>query len=75
MRHLLSTEDLGRSNAIRILDTAEEMAAVGEREVKKLPTLRGRTVVNLFFEASTRTRSSFENAGMWMSADVINGSG
>ena len=72
MRHLLSTEDLSLHNAIRILDTAEEMAAVGEREVKKLPALRGRTVVNLFFEDSTRTRSSFEIAGKWMSADTIN---
>ena len=62
MKHLLSTEDLSRANAIRILDTAEEMAAVGDREVKKLPALRGRTVVNLFFEDSTRTRISFEAA-------------
>ena len=72
MRHLLSTEDLSLHNAIRILDTAEEMAAVGEREVKKLPALRGRTVVNLFFEDSTRTRISFEVAAKRLSADVIN---
>src|SRR6478752_9790927 len=72
MRHLLSTEDLSLHNAIRILDTAEEMAAVGEREVKKLPALRGRTVVNLFFEDSTRTRISFEAAAKRLSADVIN---
>ncbi|WP_434612257.1 aspartate carbamoyltransferase catalytic subunit [Arthrobacter sp. A5] len=72
MRHLLSTQDLSLSNAIRILDTAEEMAAVGEREVKKLPALRGRTVVNLFFEDSTRTRISFEAAAKRLSADVIN---
>ena len=72
MKHLLSTEDLSLSNAIRILDTAEEMAAVGEREVKKLPALRGRTVVNLFFEDSTRTRISFEAAAKRLSADVIN---
>src|SRR6478735_9489010 len=71
MRHLLSTEDLSLHNAIRILDTAEEMAAVGEREVKKLPALRGRTVVNLFFEDSTRTRISFEAAAKRLSADVI----
>ena len=72
MRHLLSTEDLSLRDAIRILDTAEEMAAVGEREVKKLPALRGRTVVNLFFEDSTRTRISFEAAAKRLSADVIN---
>src|SRR5688500_2893427 len=71
MRHLLSTEDLDKSDAIRILDTAEEMAAVSEREVKKLPTLRGKTVVNLFFEDSTRTRISFEAAAKRLSADVI----
>jgi aspartate carbamoyltransferase catalytic subunit len=72
MRHLLSTEDLDKADAIRILDTAEEMAAVSEREVKKLPVLRGRTVVNLFFEDSTRTRISFEAAAKRLSADVIN---
>src|SRR6195952_3202010 len=72
MRHLLSTEDLSLHDAVRILDTAEEMAAVGEREVKKLPALRGRTVVNLFFEDSTRTRISFEAAAKRLSADVIN---
>ena len=55
-----------------ILDLAEEMAQVLHRPVKKLPALRGRTVVNLFFEDSTRTRSSFEIAGKWLSADVIN---
>jgi len=68
MKHLLSTEDLSYANAIRILDTAEEMAAVGEREVKKLPALRGRTVVNLFFEDSTRTRISFEAAAKRLSS-------
>ena len=72
MRHLLSTEDLGKDDAVRILDTAEEMAAVSDREVKKLPVLRGRTVVNLFFEDSTRTRISFEAAAKRLSADVIN---
>ncbi|WP_028278648.1 aspartate carbamoyltransferase catalytic subunit [Arthrobacter sp. H5] len=72
MKHLLSTTDLSRGDAILILDTAEEMAAVGEREVKKLPALRGRTVVNLFFEDSTRTRISFEAAAKRLSADVIN---
>ncbi|GAA1132882.1 aspartate carbamoyltransferase catalytic subunit [Arthrobacter flavus] len=71
MRHLLSTRDLSRRDAIRILDVAEEMSAVGEREIKKLPALRGRTVVNLFFEDSTRTRISFEAAAKRLSADVI----
>ncbi len=72
MKHLLSTENLSLFDAIRVLDTAEEMSAVGEREVKKLPALRGRTVVNLFFEDSTRTRISFEAAAKRLSADVIN---
>lgn len=72
MKHLLSTKDLTRENAINILDVAEEMAAVSQREVKKLPALRGRTVVNLFFEDSTRTRISFEAAAKRLSADVIN---
>lgn len=72
MRHLLSTRDLGRDEAIAILDVAEDMADVAKREVKKLPTLRGKTVVNLFFEDSTRTRISFEAAAKRLSADVIN---
>ena len=72
MRHLLSAADLDRNEAGAILDTAERMHAIQTREVKKLPPLRGRTVVNLFFEDSTRTRSSFEIAGKWLSADVIN---
>jgi len=72
MRHLLSTRDLTRDEAIAILDVAEDMAEVQTREVKKLPTLRGRTVVNLFFEDSTRTRISFEAAAKRLSADVIN---
>ncbi|MFB2583922.1 aspartate carbamoyltransferase catalytic subunit [Herbiconiux liukaitaii] len=71
MRHLLSTKDLSRDDAIRILDVAEDMADVQTREVKKLPTLRGKTVVNLFFEDSTRTRISFEAAAKRLSADVI----
>jgi aspartate carbamoyltransferase catalytic subunit len=74
-RHLLSMNDLDRQDILAILDTAESMHDVQLREVKKLPTLRGRTVVNLFFEDSTRTRSSFELAGKWLSADVINISG
>jgi aspartate carbamoyltransferase catalytic subunit len=72
MRHLLSTKGLGRDDAILLLDVAEDMADVQGREVKKLPTLRGKTVVNLFFEDSTRTRISFEAAAKRLSADVIN---
>ncbi|WP_104134122.1 MULTISPECIES: aspartate carbamoyltransferase catalytic subunit [unclassified Cryobacterium] len=72
MRHLLSTKDLARDEAINLLDIAEDMADVAQREVKKLPTLRGKTVVNLFFEDSTRTRISFEAAAKRLSADVIN---
>ncbi|WP_105036691.1 aspartate carbamoyltransferase catalytic subunit [Cryobacterium aureum] len=72
MRHLLSTKDLSRDEAINLLDIAEDMADVAKREVKKLPTLRGKTVVNLFFEDSTRTRISFEAAAKRLSADVIN---
>ncbi|SJN12374.1 Aspartate carbamoyltransferase [Leucobacter sp. 7(1)] len=72
MRHLLDTRTLSRDEAILILDTAEDMAATQQREVKKLPTLRGKTVVNLFFEDSTRTRISFEAAAKRLSADVIN---
>jgi aspartate carbamoyltransferase catalytic subunit len=74
-RHLLSMNDLDKQEILTILDTAESMHDVQRREVKKLPTLRGRTVVNLFFEDSTRTRSSFEIAGKWLSADMINISG
>jgi aspartate carbamoyltransferase catalytic subunit len=72
MRHLLSAADLDRTQISEIFDLAEEMSLVQGRPVKKLPALRGRTVVNLFFEDSTRTRSSFEIAGKWLSADVIN---
>ena len=72
MRHLLSAGDLSLGEITEILDLAEEMSAVQDRPLKKLPALRGRTVVNLFFEDSTRTRSSFEIAGKWLSADVIN---
>jgi aspartate carbamoyltransferase catalytic subunit len=72
MRHLLSTKDITRDEAITLLDIAEDMADVSQREVKKLPTLRGKTVVNLFFEDSTRTRISFEAAAKRLSADVIN---
>jgi len=71
-RHLLSAADLSAADALLVLDTAEELAQVSERTVKKLPTLRGRTVVNLFFEDSTRTKTSFELAAKRLSADVIN---
>ncbi|GAA1693452.1 aspartate carbamoyltransferase catalytic subunit [Microbacterium sediminicola] len=72
MRNLLGTAHLSKADALLILDTAEDMAATQQREVKKLPTLRGKTVVNLFFEDSTRTRISFEAAAKRLSADVIN---
>jgi aspartate carbamoyltransferase catalytic subunit len=71
-RDLLGIEDLERDDIVRILDTAEHMVEIGERAVKKVPTLRGRTIVNLFFESSTRTRASFEIAGKRLSADVVN---
>jgi aspartate carbamoyltransferase catalytic subunit len=71
-RHLLSINDLTYDDAVLILDTAAELAKISDAPVKKLPTLRGRTVVNLFFEDSTRTRISFEAAAKRLSADVIN---
>ena len=72
MRHLLSVSELTKIEAISILDTASELARISEGTVKKLPTLRGRTIVNLFAEDSTRTRISFEAAAKRLSADVIN---
>ena len=69
--HLISIEDLDRAGIERILDTAESFAEVSGREIKKVPALRGRTVVNLFYEASTRTSSSFELAAKRLSADVV----
>ncbi len=71
-KHLLSIDDLSADDMQTIFETAAEMHDVQRRDVKKLPALRGRTVINLFFEDSTRTRSSFEIAGKWLSADVIN---
>jgi aspartate carbamoyltransferase catalytic subunit len=71
-RHLISAADLSRADALLVLDTADELAHISDRPIKKLPTLRGRTVVNLFFEDSTRTRISFEAAAKRLSADVIN---
>ena len=70
--HLLSAADLSRDEALLVLDTAAELALIADRPIKKLPTLRGRTVVNLFYEDSTRTRTSFEAAAKRLSADVIN---
>lgn len=72
MRHLLDTADLTHAQAVHILDTAAAMASTQERQIRKLPTLRGKTVVNLFYEDSTRTRISFEAAAKRLSADVIN---
>ena len=73
VRHLLSAADLSRDEAVAILDDADRFrSALLGRDVKKLPTLRGRTIITMFYENSTRTRVSFEVAGKWMSADVIN---
>ncbi len=72
MKHLLSINDLTYEDAVSILDTAQELARVSDGPMKKLPTLRGRTIVNLFYEDSTRTRISFEAAAKRLSADVIN---
>lgn len=73
MKHLLSIADLDADQITGLLDEAERFSeALADRDVKKLPTLRGRTIYTLFYENSTRTRSSFETAGKWMSADVIN---
>ena len=71
MRHLLAIADLERSDIERITDRAEGFAEVGRRDIKKVPTLRGRTVINLFYESSTRTSSSFELAAKRLSADVV----
>ena len=70
--HLLSVRDLSVAEVLEILDTARELSKITDGAMKKLPTLRGRTVVNLFFEDSTRTRLSFEAAAKRLSADVIN---
>jgi aspartate carbamoyltransferase catalytic subunit len=71
-KDLLSMRDLDAAEITDVLDTALSMKEIATREIKKVPTLRGKTVVNLFYEASTRTRTSFEIAGKWLSADVIN---
>jgi aspartate carbamoyltransferase catalytic subunit len=72
MRHLLGIEELSRESAERILDAAQAFLEVTRRPVRKVPTLRGKTIINVFFEASTRTRTSFELAGKRLSADVVN---
>ncbi|HEX2359037.1 MAG TPA: aspartate carbamoyltransferase catalytic subunit [Solirubrobacterales bacterium] len=71
MKHLLSVSSVSREEIERILDRAESFAEVGKRDIKKVPTLRGRTIVNLFYESSTRTSSSFELAAKRLSADVV----
>jgi aspartate carbamoyltransferase catalytic subunit len=71
-KDLLTMQELEPAEINLILDTAASMKEIAHREIKKVPTLRGRTVVNLFYEASTRTRTSFEIAGKWLSADIIN---
>src|SRR3954464_13615528 len=71
-RHLLSAADLGHDDPLLVLDTAEELSRLADRPIKKLPTLRGRTDVTIFFEDSTRTRTSFEVAAKLQTADVIN---
>ncbi|HEX6117092.1 MAG TPA: aspartate carbamoyltransferase catalytic subunit [Solirubrobacterales bacterium] len=71
MKHLLSVEDLDRADIERFMERADSFAEVGRRDIKKVPTLRGRTIVNLFYESSTRTQSSFELAAKRLSADVV----
>jgi aspartate carbamoyltransferase catalytic subunit len=71
-KDLLGIQELERDEILEILDTAESMQELASRPIKKAPTLRGKTIINLFFEASTRTRTSFEIAGKWLSADVVN---
>src|SRR5215467_11253149 len=72
MKHLLGIENLSRDEILAILDTAESLSEISSRPIKKVPTLRGKTLINLFFESSTRTRTSFEIAGKRLSADVVN---
>jgi aspartate carbamoyltransferase catalytic subunit len=71
-KHLLDLDDFSRDEITQVLDTAESMAEILQRPISRVPTLRGKTIVNVFFEASTRTRVSFELAGKYLSADVIN---
>src|SRR5215813_13675742 len=71
-KDLLGIQDINREEILEILDTAESLQEISSRPIKKVPTLRGKTIINLFFESSTRTRTSFEIAGKWLSADVVN---
>src|SRR5512134_4098194 len=71
-KDLLGIRDLTVEEIGLILDTATSMKEIASRDIKKVPTLRGKTIINLFYEPSTRTRTSFEIAGKWMSADVVN---
>ena len=71
-KDLLAIRELDAGEIVTLLDTAASLKEIAGREIKKVPTLRGKTVVNLFYEPSTRTRTSFEIAGKWLSADVIN---
>src|SRR6184192_4540437 len=71
-KHLLTMRELDASEIVLLIDTAASLQEIATREIKKVPALRGKTVVNLFYENSTRTRTSFEIAGKWLSADVIN---
>ncbi len=71
-KDLLAIQDLEAAEITHVIDTAASLREIGTREIKKVPTLHGKTIVNLFYEPSTRTRTSFEIAGKWLSADVIN---
>ena len=71
-KDLLTMRDLDASEIVLLVDTAASLQEIASREIKKVPALRGKTIVNLFYEPSTRTRTSFEIAGKWLSADVVN---
>src|SRR6185503_7451620 len=71
-KDLLAMRDLDAAEITLLIDTAASLQEIASREIKKVPALRGKTIVNLFYESSTRTRTSFEIAGKWLSADVIN---
>ena len=71
-KDLLSMRELDAGEITLLIDTAASLQEIASRDIKKVPALRGKTVVNLFYESSTRTRTSFEIAGKWLSADVIN---
>src|SRR5262244_2692221 len=71
-KHLLAMRDLDAAEITLLIDTAASLEEIATREIKKVPALRGKTIVNLFYEPSTRTRTSFEIAGKWLSADVVN---